>query len=87
MKKLKQFREFIKRLYSVFTVASSDEYVTFTYNHTEGGKYDFEYRSSFPMGNDLVTDMNHAIFTWLAEHHHRKQLKANEETIEKLLKP
>ena len=82
---MKKFREILKRIYSIILMAVSDNYVLLTYDHTEGTKYDFEYRANFPIGNDLLTDMNYAVFTWLSEHHERKQVKANEETVNKLI--
>ncbi|HMQ79182.1 MAG TPA: hypothetical protein PKE39_04360 [Ignavibacteria bacterium] len=82
---MKKLRAIINRIFSVINLLVSDKFLIMTYDHTEGSKYDFQCRSNFPIGSDLLTDMNTAVFTWVAEHHARKQSKINDDTINKIL--
>ncbi len=82
---MKKFKETIKRIYSILLLAFSDNYLVMTYDQKQGTKYDFEYRSNFHIGNDLMTDMNYAVFSWIMQHHEKRQAEVNDDTINKLL--
>jgi len=83
---MKRARRIKHKLFAVINVLLSDEFFVSTYDHKYGANYDHELRSSFPIGYGLQTDINSAVLPWLADHHDKKQLRANAELIGKINK-